>query len=710
MDVIGSIPVGPTNEIPRHDVSGDFAFTVLFCADTRISPMDSSSYIPPSQRSLSDSDLQEALGRVRSDYEGTLEAMAFLEEQAKLRAEDNAQFSTWVEKMQQNGTPQALWALENAMRQRSGLPALPAPNFNQIEKDLPDTSGVLLPESVREVPYVLSSAQVESEAEVDTAPTDLPFNTPQVSPEPVTADSVLQSVSAPVPVPVPVLNPVPAPVPAPSLAAEVITVDSEPRVNRRSQAISQFWAWLGLSGSVLPFGMGALLGQFDVSFLQGVLAVALASLASASVISIGSLAGKRSGLATVFLSRAAFGVGANAAPAIFLVLARVFWSSVLLWSLFVMSESVGASASQTIPFNGLGLVAPAAVLIIATALAFYGGQVLFKAQQIAGTFGAVVGLLLIAVTTSGIAWNDLLLESNRSWVATFASATLIFSIFGLAWSGTGADFARKLSVNQLGAKVVGLAFISLAIIPTLFGSFGLALARGMRSFGPEFLGAYEANFVSALADYGYPWLAAVLGVSALVSLAVILAMSQYSTNLGLHALGLKLRPIVAQPVLALLVALIAVLVVYTVRTDLAWQLVADYAVFFAVPVAAWSGIFASDVLIRRIAYHEISLSRTYGFYKSVNVLNVSGWFVATVIGLGLVDASSPGLSWLGYMAPSLTNPDYWLSTNFGVLVALAIGVLVPLATGIPRIKRQEVEVLAIEARRTELLDVLGILE
>ncbi|WP_138316355.1 purine-cytosine permease family protein [Rhodoluna limnophila] len=662
--------------------------------------MDSSSYIPPSQRSLSDSDLQEALGRVRSDYEGTLEAMAFLEEQAKLRAEDNAQFSTWVEKMQQNGTPQALWALENAMRQRSGLPPLPAPNFNQIENDLPDTSGVLLPSSDREAPQVLGSARVEVETEVDTAPTDLPSYDLQISPEPVSADSVLQSVA----------EPVPDPVPAPSLAAEVITVDSEPRVNRRSQAISQFWAWLGLSGSVLPFGMGALLGQFDVSFLQGVLAVALASLASASVISIGSLAGKRSGLATVFLSRAAFGVGANAAPAIVLVLARVFWSSVLLWSLFVMSESVGSSVSQTITFNGLGLVAPAAVLIIATALAFYGGQVLFKAQQIAGTVGVVVGLLLISVTTSGIAWNDLLLESNRSWVATFASATLIFSIFGLAWSGTGADFARKLSVNQLGLKVVGLAFISLAIIPTLFGSFGLALARGMRSFGPDFLGAYEANFVSALADYGYPWLAGVLGVSALLSLAVILAMSQYSTNLGLHALGLKLRPIVAQPVLALLVGLIAGLVVYTVRTDVAWQLVADYAVFFAVPMAAWSGIFASDVLIRRIAYHEISLSRTYGFYKSVNVLNVSGWFVATVIGLGLVDASSPGLTWLGYLAPSLTNPDYWLSTNFGGLVALAIGVLVPLATGILRIKRQEAEVLAIEARRTELLDVLGILE
>ncbi len=708
MDVIGSIPVGPTNEIPRHDVSGDFAFAVLFSADTRISPMDSSSYIPPSQRSLSDSDLQEALGRVRSDYKGTLEAMAFLEEQAKLRAEDNAQFSTWVEKMQQNGTPQALWALENAMRQRSGLPPLPAPNFNQIENDLPDTSGVLLPSSDREAPQVLGSAWVEVETEVDTAPTDLPSTAPQISPEPVSADSVLQSVAAPVPSSVPV--PVPDPVPAPSLAAEVITVDSEPRVNRRSQAISQFWAWLGLSGSVLPFGMGAILGQFDVSFLQGVLAVALASLASASVISIGSLAGKRSGLATVFLSRAAFGVGANAAPAIVLVLARVFWSSLLLWSLFVMSESVDASASQTIPFNGVALVAPVAVLIIASALAFYGGKVLFKAQQIAGTIGAVVGLLLISVTTSGIAWNDLLLESNRSWVATFASATLIFSIFGLAWSGTGADFARKLSASQLGAKVVSLAFISLAIIPTLFGSFGLALARGMRTFGPEFRGAYEANFVSALAAYGYPWLAAVLGVSALVSLAVILAMSQYSTNLGLHALGLKLRPIVAQPALAILVALIAGLVVYSVSTDFAWNLVADYAVFFAVPMAAWSGIFAADVLIRRIAYHEISLSRTYGFYKSVNVLNLAGWFVASVIGLGLVDASSPGLTWLGYLAPSLTNPDYWLSTNFGVLVALAIGILVPVATGIPRIKRQEAEVLAIEARRTELLDVLGILE
>jgi hypothetical protein len=41
---------------------------------------------------------------------------------------------------------------------------------------------------------------------------------------------------------------------------------------------------------------------------------------------------------------------------------------------------------------------------------------------------------------------------------------------------------------------------------------------------------------------------------------------------------------------------------------------------------------------------------------------------------------------------------------------MGISVLVPIAFTIPRIRNQEAEVLALEARRTELLDVLGISE
>ena len=141
-----------------------------------------------------------------------------------------------------------------------------------------------------------------------------------------------------------------------------------------------------------------------------------------------------------------------------------------------------------------------------------------------------------------------------------------------------------------------------------------------------------------------------------------------------------------------------------------WKLIFNYVLIIAIPVAAWSGIFVTDILIRRIAYHEISLSRGYGFYKSVNVVNLVGWLAATAIGFGLTYSTAPGFGWTGYLGDLMANQEFWSTTNFGVIIAFAFGTLLPVAFGIPRIKRQESEVLAIEARRNDLKDVFGLVD
>ena len=129
-----------------------------------------------------------------------------------------------------------------------------------------------------------------------------------------------------------------------------------------------------------------------------------------------------------------------------------------------------------------------------------------------------------------------------------------------------------------------------------------------------------------------------------------------------------------------------------------------------VPVAAWSGIFVSDILIRRIAYHEISLSRAYGFYKSVNWVNLSAWVAGSGLGYGLIYSEQLGFGWTGYLADLMVNQEFWATTSFGLIIAFAFGSLVPVVAGIPRIKRQEAEVLAIESRRDDLKDIFGLAE
>ena len=185
-------------------------------------------------------------------------------------------------------------------------------------------------------------------------------------------------------------------------------------------------------------------------------------------------------------------------------------------------------------------------------------------------------------------------------------------------------------------------------------------------------------------------------------------MSLYSSNLSLHSLGLKLQPGVAQPIIGVLVIALATAALLLVN-DI-WVFIGDYARIAAIPVAAWAGIFISDILIRRIAYHEISLSRSYGFYKAANWVNLSAWLVASAAGFGFTYINQPGFAWSGFIVEQLVNQDFWKSTSFGIVIAFAFASLVPVVLGIPRIKRQESEVLAIEARRDDLKDIFGLVE
>jgi hypothetical protein len=186
-------------------------------------------------------------------------------------------------------------------------------------------------------------------------------------------------------------------------------------------------------------------------------------------------------------------------------------------------------------------------------------------------------------------------------------------------------------------------------------------------------------------------------------------MALYSTSLTAHSINFKVRPIILQPLLGLVVLAAAVFAVLRLGGEGFWFNFAGYSLTLAVPIGAWAGVFASDVLIRRIAYHEVSLT-SYGFYKPFNWVNLAGWLTAVVVGFGLIQASPQEFFWQGFLVDLSANPAFWQESFFGVVIAFAIGLLLPVALGIPRIKKQEAEVLSIEARRNDLKDIFGFAE
>ena len=716
--------------------------------------MDSTNFTPPARRSMTDEEITTALGNAQADEAGITSAMELLETQAQLRDIEKMEFSSWVLEMERIGSPEALLAVENAHRAQKGLEPLSAlpqtqPAVAPIEDVVSHLNNLYANQApVQETP-IAEPAQAEPEAE---APVYEEFAIEEVvveaqidvSQEPELADAeefdeferllaadtvvgaedeitaleeeLVQEVTS---LPVAAFESLTLVEEDPGVdfvqesAIEDIKLESAPKLNRRSRASSQFWAWLGLSGSVLPLGLAWFVSKTGLAYSQAVLAIFLGVLASGLVIAVGALAGKRSGLPTLLLSRAPFGVYANAAPAAVLTVVRFFWSAAILVALLSLGKNILKVDSLTAISNTNNIYLYVAALVLvggAITLAIFGGKVLFRAQQAVGIAGVVVAIALIAVTANTFSLQDLLAQPSSSWNSAFGVAVLTFCIYGLAWTSAGADFARKLATNSRGAAVVGWGALALVVVPTVVASYGLALiasAQANAALKPvnEFaLGTLIGDIAAIVA----PWLAYALLGSAAISGIVILAMSLYSSNLSLHSLGLKLKPAVAQPIIGVLVFAISAAGIYYLAD--VWTFTADYARVAAVPVAAWAGIFISDILIRRIAYHEISLSRSYGFYKSINIVNLLGWIVATAAGFGFTYIEQSGFAWTGYIADQLVNQDFWKTTSFGIVITFAFASLIPVLLGIPRIKRQEAEVLAIEARRDDLKDIFGLVE
>ena len=149
---------------------------------------------------------------------------------------------------------------------------------------------------------------------------------------------------------------------------------------------SQFWVWLPISGSLLPFGMALWLRSLGLTFEQSLTAVLLGIFASAGVVAVGAIAGKRSSLPTMVLSRAAFGVFGNLGPALILVVSRLFWALVLVTlGYLLIAQNLTSTSSMSggsEPVSWVAVLVLAVVVLGSAVLSSLGGRFLIWAQRV----------------------------------------------------------------------------------------------------------------------------------------------------------------------------------------------------------------------------------------------------------------------------------------------------------------------------------------
>ena len=436
---------------------------------------------------------------------------------------------------------------------------------------------------------------------------------------------------------------------------------------RHGKASDLFWPWCGANVSVLAISYGAFLLGFGLNFWQATTAAVIGTVLSFLLVGVSSLAGKKYSVPTMVLSRATFGVKGNLLPGFLSYVVFVGWETVLV--------SIATLATGTI-FERLGSLdrnsALALGFLTSVSLTIVGGvlgyKVIMQMQKWISLITLVATALYMALTLNEINWN-LISATDGGSVAGFLGA-VIFAVtgIGLGWVNSAADYSRYLPRSVKSRSVIGWTVFGASLAPIVMVTYGAALAGSSQKL-------YEAvavDPVGAITNILPTWFLFLFALIAILGLIGGAILDLYSSGLTLVALGAPIKRHFAATIDAVIMLLGTIYIVWFSDNFLApFQ---GFLITIGVPLAAWSAIFAADVLFRK-NLNEDDLFNPFGKYRGVNKSAIAVMAIATLVGYGFVtNTFATWLNWQGYFMNTIGGKDgQWAYANVGVVFALLIG-------------------------------------
>ena len=454
---------------------------------------------------------------------------------------------------------------------------------------------------------------------------------------------------------------------------------------RHGRARDLFWPWCGANVSLLALSYGSFFLGFGISFWQATIAAIIGTVLSFLLVGFSSLAGKKSNATTMVLSRAAFGVKGNILPGFLTYLLLVGWETVLV--------SLATLATGTV-FERVGgvdrNVAMIVGFVIAVSLTLFGGvlgfSVIMKLQKYLTLITVFLTLGYIVLTVDTVNWNALM-ERPSGPIQGFVGA-LIFAItgIGLGWVNAAADYSRYLPRSVKSASVVGWTVLGASIVPIILVIYGAALSISDEKLSE----AIAMDPIGALTTLLPTWYLILFSLVAILGLVGGAILNLYSSGLTLVSLGVPVKRHVAASLDGVLMLLGAIYIVWIAENF--FYPFQGFLITLGVPVAAWSAIFVTDVLMRKKSYSEKDLFTSQGIYGSVNWSSIACVVVATLVGWGFVtNTFASWLSWQGYFLGVIGGKDgAWAYSNVGVIFALVIGATGRYIFGKKQIRNQEI--------------------
>jgi purine-cytosine permease-like protein len=406
---------------------------------------------------------------------------------------------------------------------------------------------------------------------------------------------------------------------------------------------------------------------FGISFWQATFAAIIGTVLSFLLVGVSSLAGKKSNAPTMVLSRATFGVKGNLIPGALSYLIFVGWETVLVSLATLATGTVFMRVGHLSHNNAMivGFILSIALTVSAGVLGF---GVIMKLQKYLTIITVAATGIYIALTFSQVHWSEI--SSMKSGTTEGFIGALIFGAtgIGLGWVNSAADYSRYLPRSVSSRAVIGWTVFGASVVPIILVIYGAALSGSDKKLSD----AIATDPIGALTTILPTWYLVIFALIAILGLVGGAILDLYSSGLTLISLGLPVKRHIAASIDAVLMLIGTIYFVWI--ADNFFFPFQGFLITLGVPIAVWSAIFVTDVLMRT-SYHETDLYNPHGRYGSWNFGSIAVMVIGTLVGWGFVtNTFASWLSWQGYFLHFIGGKSgAWAYSNLGVFFALLIG-------------------------------------
>lgn len=671
--------------------------------------MDNSDLTPPKPLSLSDEQLELALEEAKKQGDGMIAAMVLLEQQAQLREQDERAYAEWVAKQASTTNAGVQAAATSVAATTQELQPIEAEKV-ELAEPVPFESQEKLPESI---PAPQSAPEAEREPEPIPAPvsqevafdellalgSDAATDSIATLPDDFSVTGVVEQIveqvetdfSASADEDATALEesahtPVAAFEPE---APEAPKAEKQP--GRHKAAFAIFWNQLGLYAVATPLLVAAWAASTGAS-VATVLTGSLSGLLLSFGLNLISLrAASRSTKTHTLTSRATFGVFGNILPTLFNTSSRLVLLALLATAGVGLFDSTISGAapfgSAVLPGIGLGTILASSIVVIAALVVSVSW---LRKYLVRVAFSAALVWILVVSVVSGfapISFGNF--DTGGALLIALVVVTFSIATVGLANSSpelTGAE------LNRTGVRVAGLlsnVVVPAAVILVLSTSL-VNTVQGRIEF--------DATALSAFFAVSPAWLAT-SALWVLIPLVLVLLLQAFEfaaeSLQGFFLSRAWLSTVIVSVASLALLACGQLWVGFN-------EMLSGWLILALLGPAIWAGAYLTQSLMRLGDYHEVSLMRSYAFYKPVSVFALFGYLAVFAFSFGITDV--PGIEWSGLLSRYVDS--IVIFGNFsGIVLGFLAASVWTLITSLPRVRSQEREVAAVDERRSEIAGV-----